>query len=451
MGSAERMTGPPDAHGPDAIQPQGWLIVCDDKAATLRRHSANLPNLFPDWKKPFIGASLREILGPDVAHGLRNALARFAGPAPPAMLPCLVLPGCEGAFDLSVHATDDENVITIERAAPEIVRSLFDRLRATLTRLAQVNDIEKLLQAATRLVSSMLPYDHAAILRIDADGKACCVAERKSHDLTSWTDGHCPIETIPPDSRAEYLAARVRVIVDGRAAPSPILAEPDAGPLDLTFTLPRAANPGEAAMLERCGFRASFAIALVVEDQLWGLMVCHDRSPQNPAMDLRAAVELFGEFLSLRLQALLQRRTIQDLASPPPLVVRSWKIMIVEDQALIAMDLEASLIERGMTVVCICASCEQALAALDGGAAIDAAILDFNLDGENAAPVADALEKRGVPFIFATGQGDGSVLPARFVGKTVTRKPYDILRIRTALDEAVNKAQQHERGQIPDA
>ncbi len=47
----------------DAIQPHGWLIVCDESAAKVRRHSANLSDLFRRWTpEPFIGAALREIL-----------------------------------------------------------------------------------------------------------------------------------------------------------------------------------------------------------------------------------------------------------------------------------------------------------------------------------------------------------------------------------------------------
>jgi len=449
MGSVERLTGLPEAREAEAIQPHGWLIVCDDKAAIVRRHSANLPNLFPNWKKPFNGVNLREILGPDVAHSLRNALTRFVGAAPPAMLPGLVLPGCEGLFDLCVHPSDDENVIAIERAAPEIDRSLLDRTRATLTRLAQPNDIEKLLQTAARLAGSILLYDRAAIFRIDADGRAHCVAEQKSHDLPSWKEGSCPIETISPQTRAKYLAARVRVIVDGEAPPLPLCAAPGVGPLDLTFTPMRAASSDERELLELCGFRASCVIALVVEEKLWGLALCHDRSPRNPSMDLRAAVELFGEFLSLRLRVLLQRQALEELARPPA-PERNLTLMIVEDQALIAMDLEAMLIEQGMTVAGIWASCEQALAALDSGTAIDAAILDYHLGDENTAPVADALEQRGVPFIFAMAQGD-AILPARFAGKPTIRKPYDSVQLRSALDAAVNKAQQNERDQIQNA
>ncbi len=391
MGSTERPGDLSSARAPEAIQPPGWLIVCDARAATVRRHSINLAGLFPAWEGAFIGASLRDLVGSELAHGLRNALSRFTGRAPPALLPARLLPGCEGAFDLTVHATEDETLIEIEKAAPEAGESLFDRLRASAARIAQASDIDKLLVAAARLAASMLLYDRVTVLRLDAGGKTFFVAEQKSHDLASWADGPCPIESIPQDTREKYLGARVRVIADARAAPTPLVAAPDAGPLELAGVYSRAPSPDERDSLHHCGFLALFATAIVVEDHLWGLILCHDRAPQHPSMDLRAAAELFGEFVSLQLQILLQRRVIEDLvaikdsspikdlaARPKEAPERSLNVMIVEDQALLALDLEAALKENGIAVARICTTCDQALAALDEGG-IDAAILDFNL------------------------------------------------------------------------
>ncbi len=437
----------------DAIQPHGWLIVCDEAAAKVRRHSANLSDLFRFWPEPFIGASLREILGPDVTHSLRNALSRNATPAPPALLMAVQFPGCGGAFDqpafnLAVHATDDETLIEIEQAAETGERSQLDRLRASVARIAQAAEVDRLLKIAARLTFSMLQYDRVAVFRFDSPERAVVVAEQKSPDLDSWAEGACPIENFAEATRAKYLAAGLRVIVDGDAPPAEILADPEAAPLDLTFAFLSAASPDEREILRRSGAVAALTIALVVEGGLWGLILCHNHQPRHPAMDLRAVAELFGQYVSLRLQCLLQRRAREDQAARPQRAAKGaakaaargaakgLRVMIVEDQALIAMDLEASLNENGAVVTSVCASAAQALQALEG-AAIDAAILDLNLAGESSLAVAEALEERGIPFIFATGQGDEAAMPPRFAGKAMTRKPYNVSQIMAALGEAL--------------
>ncbi|WP_294535134.1 GAF domain-containing protein [uncultured Rhodoblastus sp.] len=429
------------AETPDAIQPQGWLIVCDSGASRVRRHSSNLAGLFPAWPGPFIGANLREILGPQVTHSLRNALSRFASPAPPALLTGLLLPGCAGAYDLAVHAIEDETVIEIEPAAPENDRSLLDRLRAFIARLAQAGDLDKTLQAAARLCFAMLQYDRVAVLRLDALGRATLVAEQKAGDLDSWSGSAGPPAIFSEETRAKWLACRLRLLIDADSPPAAILGAPEAGALDLTLAFLRAPSPDERAVLRQSGAAAALAIAIVVDGLLWGLVFCAHRTPRHPAMELRAAAELFGEFLSLRLQVLSPQRTAQKRAARPAAALDGLRVMIVEDQALIAMDLEASLTETGVTVASVCTSCAEALMALES-VEIDAAILDYHLHGETSLAVAEALEKRAIPFIFVTGeslsgQGDDPKPLTRLAGRALARKPYEMGRIMAALGEAL--------------
>jgi two-component SAPR family response regulator len=78
------------------------------------------------------------------------------------------------------------------------------------------------------------------------------------------------------------------------------------------------------------------------------------------------------------------------------------RILVVEDEFLLAMELEALLERRGCTVLGPVPSVGQALALLDGEPP-DVALLDVNLKGERATPVAAALIDRGVPFVLITG------------------------------------------------
>jgi two-component SAPR family response regulator len=78
------------------------------------------------------------------------------------------------------------------------------------------------------------------------------------------------------------------------------------------------------------------------------------------------------------------------------------RILIVEDEFLLAMELETLLQQRGCMVLGPVSSVGQALTMLDGEQP-DIALLDVNLKGERATPVAAALHARGVPFILLTG------------------------------------------------
>lgn len=79
-------------------------------------------------------------------------------------------------------------------------------------------------------------------------------------------------------------------------------------------------------------------------------------------------------------------------------------ILLVEDEALIAMLLEDLVLELGGVVVGPVCQLDQAIAFAQSRH-LDAAILDINLGGKRSYPVADVLRERGIPFAFASGYG----------------------------------------------
>ena len=82
---------------------------------------------------------------------------------------------------------------------------------------------------------------------------------------------------------------------------------------------------------------------------------------------------------------------------------RGARVLVVEDDFLIRIDLEATLLEAGAEITGLCASVQQALEAIRLDAP-DAAILDVRLGKETVGPVARELTSLGIPFVFYTGQ-----------------------------------------------
>ena len=106
-----------------------------------------------------------------------------------------------------------------------------------------------------------------------------------------------------------------------------------------------------------------------------------------------------------------------DLASPfegPALSsLRGRRVLVVEDEYMLAEDLREELERQGAEVMGPVASVADALEILRSGPAPDMAILDINLGGEMAYPVADALRARDIPFVFATGYDAQAIPKAR--------------------------------------
>ena len=121
---------------------------------------------------------------------------------------------------------------------------------------------------------------------------------------------------------------------------------------------------------------------------------------------------------------------------PPPLV------LVVEDEFLIATDLEHMLGRHGWRVLGPAATVAEALRLLDGGApgaVPGVALLDVNLRGEAVTPVAERLRALGVPFVLASAY-DGDRLAALGLGGAPNvGKPADDRRLLAALAEAAGR------------
>jgi CheY-like chemotaxis protein len=112
-------------------------------------------------------------------------------------------------------------------------------------------------------------------------------------------------------------------------------------------------------------------------------------------------------------------------------ILNGRRILIVEDEMVIAMLLEDMLEDIGCRVVATAAREAEALAALDA-VEIDAAILDLNLNGARSYGIADALAARNIPFIFSTGYG-AKVLEADYRQHPVLAKPFRVEELAGAL------------------
>lgn len=114
------------------------------------------------------------------------------------------------------------------------------------------------------------------------------------------------------------------------------------------------------------------------------------------------------------------------------------RVLVVEDESLVAMLLETILEDMGCEPVGPAATVEEGLA-LAAGERIDAALLDVNVAGRQVFPIAEALRERGVPFVFSTGYGEGG-LPDDWRGQPTLQKPFTEAAVRDALVGAMGMA-----------
>jgi DNA-binding response OmpR family regulator len=100
------------------------------------------------------------------------------------------------------------------------------------------------------------------------------------------------------------------------------------------------------------------------------------------------------------------------------------RILIVEDELLVAMLVEEMLQDLGCEIVGPISTLEEAIATIRQNR-LDGALLDLNLNGKNSTPAADELLARGLPFLLVTGYGNSVGDTPALRSAPQLRKPFD--------------------------
>lgn len=127
--------------------------------------------------------------------------------------------------------------------------------------------------------------------------------------------------------------------------------------------------------------------------------------------------------------------------TPDPDDTREPRILLAEDEPVVAMSLAAILADEGYEVVGPAGSVDHALGIIGRDPHLDGALIDVNLRGRSAAPVAEALWRRGVNFAFVSGYGREAI-PERFRHVPLVEKPCRAADLLAAVREARRPAQE---------
>ena len=281
--------------------------------------------------------------------------------------------------------------------------------------------------AALRGRIRAIAYAHDQVVRADGGGD---LADLARAELSAFESSGATIVADGPavrlDARAFSVLALVLHELATNAAKYGCLSR-DGGRLAISWHL----DGGGACLIEwresggppvRAPERPGFGTLLI--DRSIRFDLSGEAAIEHAAEGLRVTLRIPAGFVTAGAAAavLARPRPAPPQATTAP-DLRGKRVLLVEDQLLIAMDLERILDTQGPRGIDTVASVTEALQRLEK-VSPDLAILDVNLGGETSALIADELARRGIPFAFATGYSDRSLIPERFGAAPVIRKPF---------------------------
>jgi diguanylate cyclase (GGDEF)-like protein len=295
-------------HIPGSIQPHGVLIAAASHDLRITHVSANCGSVVGLTPDEALGQTLAGVFGQAGCDAILGALNQEIY-APSNVLSIVLPPPAATTQSILVHRNGAHIIVEIEAAAPADHENAIMHAQAAVAKLRHVQSLAALCDQAAKEIRALTLYDRVMVYKFDAEDNGDVVAEAAAPELEPFLHLRYPASDIPAQARRLYLLQRIRVIPCVGARPVPLRGN---GQLDLSHAALRSISPVHIEYLQNMDVGATLAISIIIDQRLWGMLVCHHRTPKTPPASLRAICDLFGQLLGLLISEAEERRRLQD-------------------------------------------------------------------------------------------------------------------------------------------
>ncbi len=326
------------------VQPHGAFLAFRLNDKTIYHVSNNCEEWFAEPLTRVLNRRIDEVLPESSAQKILALAAEIKGTAFEfTRIPAL---GKKNAvIEVLVYALDGLIAVEFEglpAGAESLERGTAHSHKRSLAFVEDLHASSNLVSAAKsvcRAIRSLTGFERVMMYRYLPSWDGEVIAEDKVPEAHSFLHHRFPATDIPLPARELYLKNRTRLIADSAA--TAVSIEPPhhyltRKPIDLSHSKLRAVSPVHLEYLKNMKVKASFSVAVIVEDQLWGLIACHGRESTVLPHEIRlscetlastfAVIALMSETLEKRSMHLefeeRLRKIIQDVRLSPDPVAR---------------------------------------------------------------------------------------------------------------------------------
>lgn len=295
----------PEIHSLTQVQPHGVLLVLQESDLTVLQVSRNTSKTFGLAPEDVIGKTLDDLLDSYQVDQFRAGLHQENLEIINPTKVWVRRQGDEYSVYDAVFHRSGEGFLVLE-LEPALTQdtipflSFYHLARASIAQLEATPNLMDFCQIIVHEVRKVTGFDRVMLYKFDDDGHGEVLAEEQLDDMESYLGLHFPESDIPQPARKMFLSNWIRVIPDAKADPvdlfpahNPVTHQPT----DLIMSILRQPYPCHIEYLAHMGVGASLTISLMKDQQLWGLIACHHKTPKYVPYELRKACEFLGRVI----------------------------------------------------------------------------------------------------------------------------------------------------------
>ncbi|WP_039716447.1 ATP-binding protein [Scytonema millei] len=299
-------------HAPGSIQPHGMLLVLEEPELKVLQVSSNINTYLGLQPQDLLGQPLSYLIDPQQAIAIAQQLTG-ENTRNPLKLSISTDRG-KRYFDAIAYRTADEAIVELEPIDSPHETSFFSfhaAIAGIMSQIQSTSSLPEFLQLVAEEVRKLTGFDRVMVYQFDPTGAGCVVAETKRADLSPYLGLHYPATDIPQPARELYARCWLRFIPN-ISAPSVDLVTLNQQPVDLSLSILRSVDACCVEYHRNMGVAALLVIALMQEQQLWGLIACHHYTPKYLTSEVRIACKFLGQLASLELANKIRQQELSD-------------------------------------------------------------------------------------------------------------------------------------------
>ncbi len=287
-------------HIPGSIQLYGFLLAVDANDFTIRYCSENCTD--------FLQTGLSQILGSSLAtyfnEGEIKAFTGYYQQEPTELARPFLFTRGGKSYNTSAHVNNDCIVLEFEAFTEDTIElpDLFIQTKRFAYHTQRTDNLKSFCEDIANETKTITGFDRVMIYRFDEQANGEVIAEAKREDLEPFLGLKYPHTDIPVQARNLFFRNLVRLIADVHYTPVPLYGLENethsVQNLDLSLSALRSVSPIHIEYLKNMGVTATFNIAIIHNQKLWGLISCHHYTTRYIPYYTRLAAHLQAIFLA---------------------------------------------------------------------------------------------------------------------------------------------------------
>ncbi|MCJ8165039.1 GAF domain-containing protein [Pontibacter sp. E15-1] len=304
-------------HLVNLIQPHGVLLVLDTVDLRIMQASENVVQHFSMEMDSLLEKPLSQFLPENQYSDLKAKVESqgFKDKIPFSLT--FLLQGQPKHFTALVHPKEAYVLVELEENDPDSTEAsfigLYQQIKYVTGLLKQAGTTQEVADIAATEVKKLTSFDRVLLYQFDPQWNGIVIAQAKEPDMDDYMDLRFPASDVPKQARDLYFSNPYRLIPTRSYEPVRLI--PIINPMTQRFTDLSDCNLRSVATvhleyLANLNVMASMSLPLIIENKLWGLVSCHNKTPICLNYEQRSSLELLSGIISAQLAGKEREKTI---------------------------------------------------------------------------------------------------------------------------------------------